>query len=58
MKGRTLVIGILVFVLLVVGVITFAMLSTINGIKEEMEKEEVSATVWIEQDESLTFIPY
>lgn len=35
MKGRTLVIGIVLFVLLVVGAITFAMMSTINGIKEE-----------------------
>ncbi len=56
MKGRTLVIGILVFVLLVVGIIIFAMMSTINGIKEEMEKEEVSATVWIEQDDSFILI--
>ena len=35
MKGKTLVIGIVLFVILVVGAIYFAMMSTINNIKEE-----------------------
>ena len=35
MKGKSLVIGIVLFVILVVGAIYFAMMSTINNIKEE-----------------------
>lgn len=49
MKGRTLVIGILICVLFVVGIIVFAMMSTINGIKEDLESE----AAWTEQIESV-----
>ena len=35
MKGKALVIGIVLFVVLVVGSIYFAMMATINNIKEE-----------------------
>lgn len=52
MKGKTLVIGIITFVLLVVGFIYLAMMSTINKIKEENDSEEASI-VSIEDDEPL-----
>lgn len=55
MKGRTLVIGMLIFILLVVGVIIFAMMSTINGIKEDMENEE-AAMMFVENEEMPIFI--
>lgn len=35
MKGKTLVIGLIIFVIIVVGAIYFLMMSTINNIKEE-----------------------
>lgn len=50
MKGKTLVIGIIIFVLVVVGFIYFAMMSTINKIKEENDLEE-SAIISIEDEE-------
>lgn len=56
MKGRTLVIGIILFVLLVVGAITLAMMSTINGIKEDLEKEEGAAMLFVEKEEFPTFV--
>lgn len=42
MKGKTLVIGIIIFVVVVIGVIYFAMMSTINKIKEENDLAEAS----------------
>lgn len=53
MKGRTLVIGMLVFILLVVGAIIFAMMSTINGIKEEMENEEAAIILSGDYEEAM-----
>lgn len=55
MKGKTMVIGIILFVLIVVGAIYFAMMSTINKIKEENNMtlgevvlvEEMQAHDWI-----------
>lgn len=55
MKGKTMVIGIIVFVLLVVGAVSWAMLSTINKIKEENEMNE-EAVMLIEQDEISSFL--
>ena len=44
MKGKTLVIGVVLFVLLIVGGIYFSMMATINKIKEE-GAEDPYATV-------------
>lgn len=48
-----MVIGIVIFVLIVVGAVSWAMLSTINKIKEEMDEEAVMV---IEQDEISSFL--
>ncbi len=49
MKGKTLVIGIIVFVLLVVGGIYLAMMSTINEIKEENDLAKASVIMIAEE---------
>lgn len=56
MKGKTLVIGIILFVLIVVGFIYIAMMSTINNIKEENELEEVSVVSIEDEDSLLTLV--
>lgn len=48
MKGRTLVIGIVLFVLIVVGLVSFAMMHTINKIKEENNEEASMAVILLE----------
>lgn len=55
MKGRTLVIGIVLFVLIVVGFIYLAMMSTINKIKEENDRIDTSAII-IEHNEEYPVI--
>lgn len=50
MKGKTLVIGIILFVILVVAAVYFSMMSTINKIKEE-NKEETTLSVIVEDVE-------
>lgn len=55
MKGKTLVISIVLFVLIVVGAIYFAMMSTINKIKKE--NDMVQATVlFVAQDEMKSIV--
>lgn len=54
MKGKTLVIGIVLFVLLVIGAIYFAMMSTINKIKEENDLVETSSIVITVEHPSLS----
>lgn len=56
MKGKTLVIGIIIFVLVVVGVIYFAMMSTINKIKEENDLEEAAIVSIKHEEPSLTLV--
>lgn len=51
MKGKTMVIGIVLFVIIVVGAIYFAMMSTINKIKEE-NNMTLSAYVLVEENEA------
>lgn len=48
MKGRTLVIGIILSVVVIVGLIYFLMMSTINKIKEE--NNEVTSMMQVEED--------
>lgn len=50
MKGRTLVIGIILFVVIVVGLIYFLMMSTINQIKEENNTETTMSVIQIEDN--------
>lgn len=50
MKGKTLVIGILLFVLIVVGGIYFFMMSTINKIKEENDLANAPVLVVMQDD--------
>ncbi|MDS9472088.1 hypothetical protein [Sporosarcina pasteurii] len=50
MKGRTLVIGIVLFVIIVVGLIYFMMMSTINQIKEEKNEETSMAVIQVVED--------
>lgn len=45
MKGKHLVIGLVLFVIIVIGFIYFLMMDTINDIKEEMDEEEAVAIV-------------
>lgn len=45
MKGKHLVIGLVLFVIIVIGLIYFLMMDTINDIKEEMDEEEAVAIV-------------
>ncbi len=54
MKGKHLVIGLVLFVILVIGLIYLLMMNTINDIKDEMEKEEAVAIV-VDHDEFLDF---
>lgn len=49
MKGKHLVIGLVIFVLVIVGLIYYFMMGTINNIKEEQEVEEsISELPWKE----------
>ncbi|AOV06591.1 hypothetical protein [Sporosarcina ureilytica] len=50
MKGRTLVIGIVLFVIIVVGLIYFLMMSTINQIKEEKNAETSMAVIQVAEN--------
>lgn len=50
MKGKKMVIGLLIFVILVIVAIYFSMMSTINNIKEEQEIEsETSIMIYQEK---------
>ena len=56
MKGKTMVIGIILFVVLAVAGVYFAMMSTINKIKEEGTEEAYAIVESVEINiETLTF---
>lgn len=50
MKGKTMVIGVVLFVLIVVGAIYFSMMATINKIKEEGTEEAHAVVEFVEVD--------
>lgn len=50
MKGKTLVIGIILFVILIVGAIYFAMTATINKIEKEGTEESSAVAEYNEID--------
>lgn len=52
MKGKSLVIGLILFTLLVIGGIYFAMTATINKIKEDEQIKDTSAiSEYVEMNE-------
>lgn len=56
MKGKTMVIGIVVFVVLIVAAVYFSMMATINKIKEDGGEEATAVVASVQVKDTTLFL--